>query len=237
MELISARDEALAAARARSSLLAFMSHEMRTPLNGVMAILDLLRTTKLDPVQRGYVETATRSGDILLHLINDALDLTRIQADVLSLEEEAFDLAAVIEETTDINRPVAAANGDTIAVELDEAQTFVHGDRKRLRQILMNLIGNAVKFTRNGTITVHLSTAATSPTTVEVRLNVADTGVGIAESELERIFDEFVSLKPTDTWISRGTGLGLSISRKIAAPMGGKLTVESRLGEGIRLPL
>ncbi|NLH80612.1 MAG: PAS domain S-box protein, partial [Phyllobacteriaceae bacterium] len=153
-ELTSARDEALAAARARSDLLAFMSHEMRTPLNGVLAILDLLRETPLDTRQKDYIDTAMRSGEILLHLIADALDVTRLQSGLPMLRREVFDLGAMIEEVAAINRPAAATKGDGLVVASDLPVVGFVGDRNRLRQILMNLVGNAIKFTRDGTIRI-----------------------------------------------------------------------------------
>lgn len=231
-ELIAARDDALAAARARSSLLAFMSHEMRTPLNGVLAILDLLRGTRLDARQRDYVDTATRSGEILLHLIADALDVTRLQSDVLVLRAEAFDLAGLLDEVVTINRPAAGARGDEIRLDLALPPLNVVGDRSRLRQIVINLVGNAIKFTHDGTIAIAAHAAQIDDAEAMFEITVTDTGLGIAPDQIEHIFEEFVTLDSTDPRIPRGTGLGLAIARRIAGLMGGTLTATSVLGKG-----
>lgn len=231
-ELIAARDDALAAARARSSLLAFMSHEMRTPLNGVLAILDLLRGTRLEPRQREYVDTATRSGEILLHLIADALDVTRLQSDVLVLRAESFDLAGLLDEVATINRPAAGARGDEIRLDLDLPPLNVVGDRNRLRQILINLVGNAIKFTLDGTIGITAHAAQIDDAEALFEIAVTDTGLGIAPDQIEHIFEEFVTVDSSDPRIPRGTGLGLAIARRIAGLMGGTLTATSQPGEG-----
>ncbi|MBV5264745.1 hybrid sensor histidine kinase/response regulator [Pinisolibacter aquiterrae] len=236
-ELIGARDDALAAARARSDLLAFMSHEMRTPLNGVLAILDLLRETPLDERQTGYIDTAMRSGEILLHLIADALDVTRLQSGVPMLREEVFDLAELIEEVAAINRPAAAAKGDGIVVDSDLPPGGTLGDRNRLRQILMNLVGNAIKFTRDGTIRLEVRIERALPESPTVEIAVVDTGIGIAQEEIDHVFEEFVALEPTDARIPRGSGLGLAIARRLVELMGGTLTATSRVGAGSRFVL
>ncbi len=154
-ELIEARDKALGAARAKSQFLAVMSHEMRTPLNGVLAVLDLLAETALDPKQREYVKTATASGEILQHHIDDVLDVTRIEAGRLTFQPRPFDLAALIEEIVRINRPPAEARSNVITFEAGDLPAgLVLADRHRIGQILLNLIGNAVKFTEGGRIAV-----------------------------------------------------------------------------------
>ncbi len=236
-ELIAARDDALAAARARSSLLAFMSHEMRTPLNGVLAILDLLRGTRLDARQRDYVATALRSGEILLNLIADALDVTRLQSDVLTLRTASFDLAGLLDEVAVINRPAAGARGDEIVLDVDLPALNVIGDRGRLRQILINLVGNAIKFTHDGVIRIIARAAQIDDDEARFEITVADSGIGIAPDQIERIFEEFVTIDAADARIPRGTGLGLAIARRIAALMGGTLTAESTLGAGSRFRL
>lgn len=236
-ELITARDDALAAARARSDLLAFMSHEMRTPLNGVLAILDLLRETPLDARQTGYIDTAMRSGEMLLHLIADALDVTRLQSGLPTLREEVFDLGGLIEEVAAINRPTAAAKGDGIVVDADLPPTGTLGDRNRLRQILMNLVGNAIKFTRDGTIRLEARIEGSASEVQIVEIAVVDTGIGIAPEEIDHVFEEFVALESSDARIPQGSGLGLAIARRLAELMGGTLTATSRVGEGSRFVL
>ena len=233
-ELIAARDVALAAARARSSLLAFMSHEMRTPLNGVLAILDLLRGTALDDRQRGYVETATRSGEILLHLIADALDVTRLQSDALTLREAPFDLAALLDEVAAINRPAAGARGTALVMDLHLPALNVLGDRNRLRQIIINLVGNAIKFTRDGTIRLTAAATQIDDDLACFDIAVEDSGIGIAPDQIERIFEEFVTIDAPGDPVSRGTGLGLAIARRIATLMGGTLSATSTPGRGSR---
>jgi PAS domain S-box-containing protein len=236
-ELITARDDALAAARARTDLLAFMSHEMRTPLNGVLAILDLLRTTPLDARQTAYIDTAMRSGEILLHLIADALDVTRLQSGLPMLREEVFDLVGLIEEVAAINRPTAAGKGDEIVVEADLPSIGTLGDRNRVRQILMNLVGNAIKFTRDGTIRIEARIVPSAPEAPTVEIAVVDTGIGIAREEIDRVFEEFVALESSDSRIPQGSGLGLAIARRLAGLMGGSLTATSRVGFGSRFVL
>lgn len=240
-ELIAARDEAVEAAHARSRLLGFMSHEMRTPLNGVLAILDLLRRTPLNERQAGYIETALRSGEILTHLIADALDVTGLQANLLTLREAPFDLSALIKEVASINRPMAEAHGDSVDLDLRLPSLSVVGDRNRMRQVLMNLVGNAVKNTHDGSIRLEASAEPRDDTSLDVEIAVVDTGVGIPADKLELIFNEFVTLDSSDSRIPRGTGLGLSIAQRLVGLMGGSLTATSEVGVGsrfiVKLPL
>ncbi|WMS42795.1 ATP-binding protein [Acuticoccus sp. MNP-M23] len=239
-DLTEARDKALAAARSRSQFLAVMSHEMRTPLNGVLAVLDLLGETRLDGKQREFVETAIASGEILQHHIDDVLDITRIESGQLTLQPKPFDLAALLEEIARINRPSAEARVNTISVKADLPDGFVLADRHRITQLLLNLVGNAVKFTEGGRIEIRAGRAGgEAPGVFDIA--VSDSGIGIDAGDMERIFDDFVTLDPSYRRKAAGSGLGLSICRRIARAMGGEILVESQIARGsrftLRLPL
>ncbi|ORE94079.1 signal transduction histidine kinase [Stappia sp. 22II-S9-Z10] len=246
MELTAARDKALAAAKARAQFLAVMSHEMRTPLNGVLAILDLLGATALSPLQRRYVDTATRSGEILQHHIDDVLDVTRIESGRLSFKPQPFSLVGLLEEMERINLPLAEARHNTLRRDVRLPDTAVVGDSHRIGQVLLNLVGNAVKFTEGGVITIGARLEDTRRNVLDGRLHtvvltVRDTGIGIASDDLERIFEDFVTLDPSYKRTVSGYGLGLSICRRIVEAMGGAITVKSDPGYGsaftVRLPL
>lgn len=240
--LTEARDDALAADRAKSSFLAVMSHEMRTPLNGVIGTLELLRETPLDAEQRRIVEIAQLSIDILLRHIDDVLDIAKIEANKFELAPLPFDLNQVIEHVVELNRPIAAARGTSIAIasRVPEPATYV-ADRLRIQQIMLNLVGNAVKFTENGRIGVSAieTNAGEGQSTLE--LAVEDTGIGIHASDQQKIFEDFVALDPSYSRDTTGSGLGLSITRRIVEAMSGTFGVVSAPGAGsrfwIRLPL
>ena len=234
-ELTDARDKALAAARAKSQFLAVMSHEMRTPLNGVLAVLDLLESTDLAPKQKEYVQTAIISGELLQRHIDDVLDMARIEAGGLQLQPKPFSLSELLEEIQRINQPAAEARGNTIAVNARLPGQLVLADRNRLAQVLMNLVGNAVKFTENGRIHIEGRLANGTPDAVEIV--IADTGIGIAKADQERIFDDFVTLDPSYRRTASGYGLGLSICRRIMRAMDGDISVESTVGQGSRFTL
>lgn len=231
-ELTSARDQALAADKAKSQFLAVMSHEMRTPLNGVMAILDLLSGSKLDDRQQQLVETAITSGEILQHHIDDVLDITRIEAGAIDIHPTRFDLPDLLDEVRRSHEIGAKARGNAIACSIVLAKPRVKLDRNRLRQILLNLVGNAVKFTESGAITVAVSESYDQDGRRRIEIKVSDTGVGISEGNLRRIFDDFVTLDSSYQRGAEGYGLGLAICRRIAAAMDGTITVESELGKG-----
>ncbi len=238
-ELLEARDKALAAARAKSQFLAVMSHEMRTPLNGVLAMLDLLSNTRLAAKQREFVQTAITSGEILQHHIDDVLDITRIEAGRLTLQPRPVDLKALLQEVMSINLPRAEARGNTIEFTTDLPDRPVLADPTRIQQIVLNLVDNAVKFTQGGVIRVdaHLADGA-EPMVI---MSVADNGLGIARDDLDRIFDDFVTLDPSYRRTASGNGLGLSICQRIVRAMNGDIAVESEIGRGsrftVRLPL
>ncbi|MGR3463502.1 ATP-binding protein [Limimaricola sp.] len=229
--LIGARDAAKAANEAKSRFLSVMSHEMRTPLNGIMGVLDLVRCTDLDAAQHRHVEVALASSEVLLQLVNEALDITRIEAGEDRVETAPFALGPLLRQVRAGLLPLAAEKGLTLDLDLD-AEGWFEGDEKRIRQVITNLIGNAIKFTRTGGITV---TAVTEGNAVTIA--VADTGVGIPASDLDRIFEEFVAKSHPGGRQSRSDGLGLAISRRLARLMSGDLVAFSAEGEGSRFEL
>ncbi|WP_081533983.1 ATP-binding protein [Rhodovulum sp. P5] len=237
-ELTRARDDALAGEKAKANLLAVMSHEMRTPLNGMLGALELLQDTPLDADQRDHLAIMESSGRMLLHHVNDVLDISRLDSGQVEARAEVFDLGALLSEMVTMHRPQAAAAGNRLVLEDETAGGTVVGDDRRLRQILVNLIGNALKFTRGGTVTL----CATRPGPGDlVELSVRDTGVGMAAAELPRIFDEFYTVDATYGRETEGTGLGLSITARLVNLLGGEIAVESTPGMGstfrVRLPM
>ncbi len=238
-ELRKARDSAIAGEKSKASLLAVMSHEMRTPLNGMLGTIELLGDSKLLPPQREYLRIIRQSGELLLSHVNDVLDISRLDAGKLDLDETTFELGTLIQDLIDGQAALAKDRGNKLSVSFDTDQAvMVRSDHLRLRQILLNLIGNANKFTENGEITVEVETSDTSPM-VEIR--VIDTGIGIASSEIEHIFADFTTLDATYGRRAGGTGLGLAIARRVARAMHGNITAESVRGEGsmftLQLPI
>lgn len=229
-ELVEARDRAVMGEKAKADLLAVMSHEMRTPLNGILGTLDLLDETDLDERQRHFVDVMERSGKMLLRHVNDVLDVSRMDAEVAEIALTSFDPAALAQEVADSLRSQAVAQGNVLAVELlGPLPGLVSGDRGRIEQVLVNLVGNACKFTRDGRITIEVEATQGSDL---VEFRVIDTGVGIAEADQIRIFDDFVTLDASYARSSGGTGLGLGIARRLASALGGEIGVESEPGEG-----
>ncbi len=231
-KLIDARDRAEHADKAKSQFLTVMSHEMRTPLNGIMGILDLLQTTKLTKKQTRYARIATASSEILLGHTNEALDITRIETGSFHLSPQNFDLFALISSLVEVLEPLAHEKGLTISVQMDEAmRTEFFGDSNRIRQILANLIGNAVKFTSKGGISINV-TGIHGASQTSLRISVIDTGIGIPANLQEQVFEDFITLAASEGRQSRGDGLGLSISRRIARKLGGDISVSSTTGIG-----
>ncbi|WP_333586619.1 ATP-binding protein [Phenylobacterium sp.] len=236
--LTEARDAANAANVLKSQFLANMSHEIRTPLNGVLAMADIMATDELSPKQRSRLDVIRQSGGLLLSVINDVLDISKIEAGKLTLAEEDFDLEDVAASARASYGVLASARGLHFTVEVDPAARGPwRGDANRIRQILGNLLSNAVKFTPAGSV----RGAFTLDGDGAVRLTVSDTGVGVPEDKLSLLFEKFTQADATATRRFGGTGLGLAICRELAQMMGGEVSVVSHEGEGsifeVRLPL
>jgi PAS domain S-box-containing protein len=236
-DLIAARDRAEKTDRAKSHFLTIMSHEMRTPLNGILGVLDLLKTTDLTHDQDRYANIATASGEILLEHINEALDLTRIETGTLTLTPQVFDLKDLTEAVVMVLEPLAAEKSLSLTAHIDETLHLeFEADHIRIRQVLTNLIGNAIKFTDTGQIRLDV-TGIHGPDASHIKFAVQDSGAGISADDQERVFEDFVALSLGKGRQTRGDGLGLSISRKIARQMGGDVTVDSTLHNGATFTL
>jgi len=237
-ELEIARDEANAANVLKTQFLANMSHEIRTPLNGVLAMAEVMALGQLDQVQRDRLDVIRRSGGLLLAVLNDVLDLSKIEAGKLTLFEEDFDAEGAIDKARENFEIMAKAKGLGFEVSIaDEAKGWWRGDADRLRQIVGNLLSNAVKFTPQGSVRAHVDINAAGG----LRVVVTDTGVGIAPEKLPSLFEKFTQADNSATRRFGGTGLGLAICRELTQMMGGSINVESREGHGstftVELPL
>ncbi|MFC3613028.1 ATP-binding protein [Lutimaribacter marinistellae] len=243
-ELISARDRALAGEKAKANFLTVMSHEIRTPLNGLLGNLSLLKNAHPSREQRRFIDNMEISGQVLLNHVDTVLDIARFEAGKLAIKREPIDLGQLLQEIVDGQSGNAASRGNVIEWQwIGEGSTWVKTDTQRLRHILLNLVGNAIKFTENGRISIEADVAERSATSGKAiyEFRVIDSGVGIADEDQERIFEDFYTQDASIGRTTDGTGLGLGITRRFAEAMGGEVGVESELGAGsvfwVRLPM
>lgn len=231
-DLRTARDMAEHANRSKSAFLASMSHEIRTPMNGVLGMTNLILDTELNDEQKTYAQAVKESGEALLALINDILDYSKIEAGKVRLESQTFDVRSTVESVAELLSPRAHEKGiQIVTISTPEVPLEVRGDEGRLRQIILNLAGNAVKFTQSGGVAIRISVAS-GLNPVKLLIEVIDTGVGVSDEARSRIFDDFAQADESTARKFGGTGLGLAISKRIIEVMDGEIGIESTEGEG-----
>jgi signal transduction histidine kinase/ActR/RegA family two-component response regulator len=231
-ELAAARDAAQAANVAKSAFLANMSHEIRTPLNAIVGYAHMLELSALSDLQRLQVDRVKAAGDHLLMIVNDVLDLSKIEAGELHLERIDFEPAPLLEGVRSLIADQASAKGLAVSLELDQVPAWLRGDPTRLRQAILNLAANAVKFTARGSVALRAHPLRAEAQRVFMRFEVRDTGIGIGADQLGHLFESFQQLDASTTRLHGGTGLGLAITRRLARMMGGDAGVESAVGVG-----